>query len=232
MALTTIADLIFAGGVVLAALTLAGAVLHRAPTYLLVSSCALEAAAAVAIWIAFALRHDRPLAVAAGGLTGCTLAAGGSILLRRALGRLAATDSRLAEAQADLLALVEREKKTRASELELTLARARADSRSLLEEQERQIAEERRTLVAEREREATATLGDKLNQVQAQVEQRVAGWSQDLDRIADATKLRVTELEQRHEQLLREIELRLTADAERLSVESEEQRAAVARLRA
>jgi hypothetical protein len=232
VALTTIADLIFAGGVVLAALTLAGAALRRAPTALLACCTALEAAGAAGIWVAFALRHDRPLAVAAGGLTACTLVAGTSLLLRRALKRVAAMDARLAEAQADLVANVEREKTALAQELELTLARARADSRSLLEEQERQIADERRTLVAQREHDATAALGDKLNQVQAQTEQRLAGWSQDLDRIAEATKTRVAELEQRQQQLLREIELRLTADAERLSAESEEQRAAVGRLRA
>jgi hypothetical protein len=232
VALTTIADLIFAGGVVLAAFTLAGAALHRAPTAVLASSVTLEAAATVGVWVAFALRHDRPLAVAAGGLTACTLAAGAALLLRRALKRVGAMDARLAEAQADLISSVEQEKTTLGKELELTLARARADSRSLLEEQERQIAEERRTLVAQREHDATAALGDKLNQVQAQTEQRLAGWSQDLDRIAEATKTRIGELEQRQQQLLREIELRLTADAERLSAESEEQRAGVTRLRA
>jgi hypothetical protein len=232
VALTTIADLLFAGGVVLAALALAGAAFQRASPSLLMSAFVLEAAAAVGVWVAFALRHDRSLAVAAGGLTACALAAGASLLLRRSLKRTAALDARLAEAQADLLATVEQEKATLAKEVELTLARARADSRSLLEEQERQIAEERRTLVAEREHDATAALGDKLNQVQAQTEQRLAGWSQDLDRIADATKIRIAELEQRQQQLLRELELRLTADAERLSAESEEQRVGVARLRA
>lgn len=231
MALTTFADLVFAGGVVLAALALAGAALRRAPASLLAAVAAVETAAAVGIWVAFALRHDRSLAVAAGGLTACALAAGGALLLRRALERVAATDARLAEAQTDMLAAVEREKKVLGKDLELTLARARADSRSLLEAQERQIADERRTLVAEREREATAMLGDKLNQVQAQVDQRLAGWSQDLDRVAEATKTRIDELEQRQQQLLREIELRLTADAERLSAESEEQRVGVARLR-
>ena len=216
----------------LAALALAGAALHHASRSVLAFVTVLEGAAAVGIWVAFALRHDRPVAVAAGGLTACTLAAGAALLLRRALKRVTAMDARLAESQASLIASVEREKTALAKELELTLARARADSRSLLEEQERQIAEERRTLVAQREHDATAALGDKLNQVQAQTEQRLAGWSQDLDRIAEATKTRITELEQRQQQLLREIELRLTADAERLSAESEEQRAGVARLRA
>jgi hypothetical protein len=232
VALTTIADLIFAGGVVLAALTLAAAALHHASRSLLAAATVLEAAGAVGIWVAFALRHDRPLAVAAGGLTACTLAAGAALLLRRALKRVGAMDERLSESQADLLASVEREKTALRKELVLTLARARADSRSLLEEQERQIAEERRSLVAQREHDASAALGDKLNQVQTQIEQRLAEWSQDLDRIAEATKTRIVELEQRQQQLLREIELRLTADSERLSAESEEQRAGVARLRA
>ena len=231
MTLTTIADLIFAGGVVLAALALAGAALRRVSTSLLAGVAVAEGAAAVAAWVAFALRHDRPLAVAAAGLTVCTLAAGAALLLRRALNRVGAMDARLAEAQTDLLASVEQEKTTLRKDLQLTLARAQADSRSLLEEQERQIAEERRTLVSQWEHDATASLGDKLNQVQVQIEQRLAGWSQDLDRVAEATKMRIAELEQRQQQVLREIELRLTADAERLSAESEEQRAGVARLR-
>jgi hypothetical protein len=140
-------------------------------------------------------------------------------------------DDRLAEEQTDLLAAVEREKTGLGKDLQLTLARARADSRSLLEEQERQIAEERRTLVAQWEHDATAALTDKLMHVQALVEQQLAGWAQDLDRIAEATKMRIAELEQRQQQVLREIEVRLTADAERLSAESDEQRAGVARLR-
>jgi hypothetical protein len=231
VSLTTIADLIFAAGVVLAAFALGGAALQRTRPSVLASVAVVEAAAAVGVWVAFALRHDRALAVAAGGLTACTLAAVAALLLRRALTRVGAMDARLAEAQAGLLAAVEEEKTALGKELQLTLARARADSRSLLEEQERQIAEERRTLVAEWEHDARAALGDKLTQAQAQVEQRLAGWSQDLDRIAEATKTRIVELEQRQQQVLREIELRLTADAERLSGESEEQRASVARLR-
>jgi hypothetical protein len=231
VSLTTIADLIFAGGIVLAAFALAGAALQRVRTSVLSAIAIVEAVAAVGVWVAFALRHDRSLAVAAGGLTVCTLVAVAALLLRGALTRVGAMDARLAESQTDLLAAVEQEKIALGKELQLTLARARADSRSLLEEQERQIAEERRTLVSQWEHDATAALGEKLNQVQAEIEHRLAGWSQDLDRIAEATKMRIAELEQRQQQVLREIELRLTADAERLSAESEEQRAGVARLR-
>jgi hypothetical protein len=231
VALTTIAELIFAGGVVLAALAVAGAALQRLSASVLAVVAFVEGAAAVGVWVAFALRHDRSLAVSAAGLTACAIAAVAALLLRGALTRVGAMDARLAESKADLLAAVDREKTALGKELQLTLARARADSRSLLEEQERQIAEERRALVAQREHDATASLGEKLNQVQAQTEQRLAAWSQDLDRMTEATKLRIAELEQRQHQLLREIELRLTADAERLSAESEEQRAGVARLR-
>ena len=174
MSLTTLADLLFAGGVVLAALALAGAALRRASSSVLATAVILEAVAAVGVWVAFALRHDRSLAVAAAGLTACTLAAVAALLLRRALTRVEAMDVRLAEAQTDLLASVEQEKTALGKDLQLTLARARADSRSLLEEQERQIAEERRVLVAQWEHDATAALGDKLNQVQAQIEQRLA----------------------------------------------------------
>jgi hypothetical protein len=231
MSLTTIADLVFAAGVVLAAFALAGAAFRHVSTSLLTAVAALEGVAAVGVWVAFALRHDRSLAVAAAGLTVCTLAAVAALVLRRALDRVRAMDTRLAESQAELLAAVESEKNVLRKDLQLTLARAQADSRSLLEEQERQIAEERRKLVSQWEHDATAALGEKLNQVQAETEHRLAGWSQDLDRAAEATKTRIAELEQRQQQVLREIELRLAADAERLSAESEEQRAAVARLR-
>jgi hypothetical protein len=231
VALTTIADLVFAGGVVVAALALAAAALRRGPTRMLAVFCVIEAVAATGIWIAFAFRQERSLAVAAAGLTVCALAAGGALLLRSTLRRLEATDVRLAEAQADLLELVEREKIERAKELELTLARARADSRSLLDEQERRLAEERRAAAEKREHEATAALGDRLVQVQADVDQRLASWSQDLDRSAEAIKAHTADLSQRQKQLLGDIEVRLAADAERLAAESDEQRAAMTRFR-
>jgi hypothetical protein len=229
--LTTIADLVFAGGVVVAALSLASAALRRGPSPLLASFAVVEAVAAVSIWIAFALRHERPLAVAAGGLTGCLLAAAGALLLRSALRRVADIDGRLAEAQTDLLGLVEHERSARAAELELTLARARADSRSLLDEQERQLAEERRALAEEREHETMASLAGKLTEVQGQVEQRLAAFSEELDRAVEATGRRIAELEQRRGQLLGDLEARIAADADRLAAESEERRAALTRLR-
>jgi hypothetical protein len=229
--LETIVDIGFAAGLVLAAYALAGTLLRRLSGSTLVAVTALESAGALAAWIVFAFRHDRSLAVAAGGLTACALVAGSCILLRRDFLRLADVDAHLAEAEGRLFELVERESAERAAELERTLARARADSASLLEEQERAFAEERRKAFAERERDAVASLSEKLTQTQAQVEQRLAGWAQDLDRAAEATRARIAELSARQKQLLSEVELRLTADAERLSAQSEELRTAMARLR-
>src|SRR5262249_43061342 len=166
-------------------------------------------------WIAFALRHDRSLAVAAGGLTGCLIAATAALLLRGALDHTAEIDGRLADAEAHLLDVVERERATRASELELTLARARADSRSILEEQERGLAEERRAVAEQQARALTAALTTQLAEVQAQVEQRLAGWAEDLDRTAEATKAQIAELRRRQEQVLKDVEQRMLADQER-----------------
>src|SRR6185312_10292709 len=132
--------------------------------------------------------HPRELAVAAGGLTVCTLVAWSSLLLRRALERNAAIDAHLAHAQEQIRMSIDREAAERAAELERTLARARADSVSLLVEEERKIAEDHRREFAEREREAGASLTGGLTATQAQVEQRLAAWAQDLDRVADATR--------------------------------------------
>jgi hypothetical protein len=232
VALRTVLDVVFAAGLGVAALALAGASLRRARRWQLAVAAAIESAAALAAWIVFALEHGSSLAVSAAGLSGCALVAAAALQLRGALERLAAVDAHLAQAQSQLFRLVDQEAEARAAELERTLARARADSASLLEEQERRFADERRRAFADRELEATAALSEKLTQTQGQVEQRLASWAQDLDRAAEVTKARITELAQRQQQQLGEVELRLASDAERLAAESEEQRAAIGRLRA
>ncbi len=177
------------------------------------------------------LPRERELAVAATGLVACALATAGSVLLRRAQQRADDVDARLDESRTKLNELVDAEATERAAELERVLARARADSVSLLIEEERRIADERRREFAERERESTASLTEALTRTQAQVEQRLAAWAQDLDRAAEGTKLRIAELSTRQKQLLSEVEVRLAADADRLSAESEDQRAALVRMR-
>jgi hypothetical protein len=234
MALTTAFDIVFAAGVGVAGLALAGATLRFLPRSGLLALALLELGLTLAAWVTFALSHDhaRALAVSAGGLVGCLLAAAASLLLQRAFARTDAMDANLAETQAALRALVAREAAETAAELERALARARADSVSLLIEEERRLSEEHRREFADREREIAASLTESLTAVQAHVEQRLAGWAQDLDRAADTTKMRIAELTQRQKQLVSDAEARLAADGERLATDSDEQRAAVQRLRA
>jgi len=234
MALTAAFDIVFAAGIGVAGLALSGATLRFLPRSGLLALALLELGLALAAWMTFALSHDhaRALAVSAGGLVGCLLVAAASLLLQRALARTDAMDANLAETQTALRALVAREAAETAAELERALARARADSVSLLIEEERRLSEEHRREFADREREIAASLTESLTAVQAHVEQRLAGWAQDLDRAADTTKVRIAELSQRQKQLLSEAEARLAADGERLATDSDEQRAAVQRLRA
>jgi hypothetical protein len=233
MALTAAFDVLFAAGIGVAALALAGAAARFLPRAALVGLTAFQFAAALAAWTAFALRHSHPreLAVAAGGLTVAILATFAALVLRRVLEQSEQIDAHLAEAQARLHALVETEASERAAELERTLARARADSVSMLVEEERRLADEHRREFAEREVAIGASLTEALTATQSQIEQRLAGWAQDLDRAADTTKLRIGELAQRQKQLVSGVEARIAADSERLAAESDELRSAVQRIR-
>ena len=233
MPVTTAFDIAFAAGVALAALALAGAVFRALHRFILGALALIVSGGAIAAWVVYAVRHNHPreLAVAAGGLTLCAVATAGAILLRRALLRADDTDAYLAQAQTRLRELIDREAEERAAELERTLARARADSVSLMAEEQRRIAEERRTEFAEQERATANVLTESLTATQSQVEQRLSDWAQDLDRAAGATKERISDLTEHQKRLLADVEARINADADRFTADSEEQRAALARLR-
>src|SRR6267142_2732720 len=100
MLLTNAFDIVFAAGVGVAALALAGAAIGFLPRLAVVALASLELGAAIGAWLFFALRHSHPreLAVAAGGLTGCLLAAGAAIALRQALTHGERIDAHLDEA--------------------------------------------------------------------------------------------------------------------------------------
>jgi len=231
VALTTLFDIVFAVATAVAATSLALAALRKTSPATLIAVSGLLGAGAVAGWTMYALRHHRELAVAAGGITVCALVVAGAVALRRALARTEEFDAHLAAAQARLRQQVDTEAAERAAELERTAARARADSVSLLQEEERKLAEEHRREFLQRQREIADELTVSLAATQSQVDQRVAGWTQDLEHTAETTKARIAELSQRQKQLLSDVEVRLAADAERFSAESDEQRASLARLR-
>ncbi len=128
--------------------------------------------------------------------------------------------------------VVAHEVQIRTTELANTLAHLRADSLSQLAEEERRIAEERRRDVAERERDAGARLGDQLVAVQRAVEQRLAGWATDVEKLQEGLteELRRIEVRQRH--LMTEIESRIGQDADGLQSQIDEQKQLISKLRA
>jgi len=234
MLLTTAFDLVFVAGIAVAVLALAGAALRFLSRSALLALVALELVGAVAAWVAFALEQtrERELAISAAGITVCTLAAAAALLLRRALVRSEEIDVQMDAARVSLRALIDHEAAERAAELERTLARARAESVSLLIDEERKIVDDHRREFAEREQQFAASLTEALTMTQTQVEQRLAGWAQDLDRTADTTKAAIVDLANRQRQLISEVHVRLAADADRVGSESDEQRASVQRMRA
>src|SRR5919201_4443707 len=231
MSLVTLSELVFAAAVVLASVALTAAGFRLAGRGLLVALTGLVVMLAVADWVVFALRPGREIAVGAGGATLAGFATAAALALARALRRVAQVDVEIEREHDELRAFVARAKEEQRVELDRVLSRARADSISALTEQERRIADERRALVAERERSAATALADALAQTQAQVELRLPEWAQDLERSAEAMRRRIADVGQRQKQLLAETEARITADAERLQAQSEEQREAVVRLR-
>ncbi len=227
----TTLDLVFAGGVVVAAASLAAAAVGRAPRSALLFLAGLLGLAATGGWVAFALRPSRELAVAAGGLTTTMLLELGAVALGRGVSRARRIEGDVDAAETRLAALIEQETERRTAELERTLARARADSVSLLVEEERRIADQRRALTAEHEREATVKLTEALTATSGRIEQRLADWRGDLERTEESLATQLAALVQRQRQLISDAEARLRSDAEGLDSASEEQRAAVARLR-
>jgi hypothetical protein len=102
---------------------------------------------------------------------------------------------------------------------------------SLLQEEERRIAENHRGLVAEREHASGVKLVAALAETQQKVEQRLVEWREDLDRTMTRLQQELSRVGERQRELIGEAEARIAIDAERIAAESDEQRAAIARLR-
>ena len=231
MHLETIAEAGFAAGVVLAAAAFGAAFLGRGGRRTLGALAALVGVGAAAAWVAFAFELDRETALAATGLTVCCAAVLGSIVLLGAVLRARRIDEQLDTAEARLREVVEREAAQRAEELERALARARADSVSRLAEEERRIADARRTELSDRERRVASELGDALMLVQRRVEQRLAEWSGDLDKVQQGVTARLAGLSRQQRELFSEAQSRLETDAEELKAATEGQRTSMKRLR-
>jgi len=229
--LTDAAEIVFAASAVVAGASLAATVAGRASRSLLVGLALVLGAAAIALWVLYALREHAPIAVAATGTTLAAVTQLAAMRLRRLVQHARRVDSEFASAEQRLRNLIEEEAAERGAELERTLARARADSTSLLIEQERRIAEERRRSAAEQERTANSSLSEALTNAQQQMEGRLRAWAEDLERAQRVVGNQLDQLKQRQRQLISDAETRIAADAERLEAESEQQRAGLMRLR-
>jgi hypothetical protein len=221
----------FACGVLLAAAALTGVAFGRAGARLLLGAAGATGAAAAAAWVAFALRPEVELAIPATGLLACLVAIVGALALRRGLEHGRAIERQIERARAEIDAVVQQELRTRSAELQRGLARGRADSLSTYAEDERRLAETRRKALGESEQRLRHGLAEAFAKVQGQVEQRLAGWHQDLDRAQRQLGNRLEQIAARERSLIEALEARLDSDAERLRAADEEQRGAVTRLR-
>jgi hypothetical protein len=221
----------FAASVAVAAAAVAAAFLDRISQRRIAAAASLVGAGAVAGWIVFALDPQANLAVAAGGLTASLLATVAAIGIRRGVLHARGVEAEVENAEARLAAIVTRDADERAAELERVLARARAESISLIVDEERRIVESRRANIAQREELSARELSDALAETQRRVEQRLAEWSEDLERAQANLFEQLQRLAGRQRRLIAEAEERLAAGAERLEAESEGQRGALVKLR-
>jgi hypothetical protein len=154
-----------------------------------------------------------------------------ALALRRARASVAATDKVVADARAAVRDAVAAETRAHSEELRRVMARERAETASLLEAEERRLREERRVEYVERERRLADTLADELSVAERGLEERLRGFSDDLDRAQRHLEAQLAHLEQRHRQAIADVETRLEAEAAELGSTADEQRKTVIRLR-
>jgi hypothetical protein len=230
--LQAVLQIVFAASVVVAAASLLAAALGRARRRLLGAVGALLGLGALAAWIAFAFDLGVDLAVVAAGQSLAALTVVAAMLIAPALRRTRSLDAEFAAARRALHEALEEETKALAAELDRTIQRARAESTSALLGEERRLAEEHRRSFAERERKAGAELAEALAVTQRRVEQRLAGWTTDLERAQEGFAGELARLAEKQRDLVAATESRLGSEMERLEEIREEQREAVTRVRA
>ena len=193
---------------------------------------ALAGAVAAGLEIADGTDETELLLVTVGGLVVAAFCETGLWLLTRGLRKVSDLEQVDREARARLEAYLDEHAKQRAAELESMLARERAEASHALGEQERQLAEERREAVARQAEHARVELTEAVSGAQGRLETRLMTWAADLDRGQQELEAQLTKLSQRQQEALDAYDARLRADAERLAAASEEQRKALAQLRA
>jgi chromosome segregation ATPase len=119
----------------------------------------------------------------------------------------------------------------RIEELRRSISFASTEISAELAKEARRLAEERRRELREHEQRAASDLSARLLQIQQRVDERLQGWTVDLERVQGELESELARLEERQRKLIAQVEARLVTNAERLTTDGEEQRAAVLRLR-
>ncbi len=153
------------------------------------------------------------------------------LALRRSRDRARDTDRLVDQARAAVRRAVDEETALHVEEMRRTLARERAASISILAEEERRLGEERRTAFVERERRAGEDLADQLARTERRLEERLRGFTDDLDRSQRHFELQIARVEQAQRAAVAEVEARIAAEAAALGSSADEQRRTVERLR-
>ena len=151
--------------------------------------------------------------------------------LRRAHAQAAATDELVMSGRARIRAAVDEETATHVEEIRRVLARERADLASQLVADERRLTDEFRATFAERERRVGEGLADALTTVERRLDEKLRGFSDDLDRAQRHLEAQLARLAQRQQQAIADVEARIEAEAAELGFTTDEQRKTVARLR-
>jgi hypothetical protein len=230
-------EIAFAAALGVVAVSLVAVAFARVPERLLLGLAvtlgvlALAGAVAAGLGIAEGTADSDLLLVAAGGLVVAAFCEMGLYLLTRGLRRIQEFEQVETEARTRLDAYLAEQAELRRSELDRILARERAETGYALGEQERRLAEERRDAIARQAEHARVELTEAVTGAQGRLETRLMAWAADLDRGQRELEAQLTRLSQRQKEALADYDKRLHADADRLAAASEEQKAALARLR-
>jgi hypothetical protein len=169
-------------------------------------------------------------------LVGCLAAAvlvavGLAFGLRRARDQARDADEQIATARARLRAVVAELTEEHAEEIRRLLVRERAESISALAAEERRFSDERRGAFEERERRVGEALAEQLTGAERRLDERLRGFTDDLDRAQRHLEAQLALLEQRHRQAIIDVEHRIEVEAAELGSTADEQRKTVLRLR-
>src|SRR5919197_2663033 len=118
---------------------------------------------------------------------------------------------------ADVLPEGEERARSQIEELRRSVPFISAEINAELGKEARRLAGERRREFAEREQKAASELSARLIQIQQRVEERLQGWTADLERVQEELESELARLEERQRKLIAQVEARLVTNAERLT---------------